>query len=230
MKISKITYKDKKGVTNSISLQRQDGIIYDIFFIYGGPGCGKTNLCKLISDAWQMNMFHGENPVGHGSRHPSIEIEASFNDMQPISFGIPSKLTSKNLIQSKTTMGEKIRNSILYYPWNRHNCIEEKYYQGEIITNACIPLMDLHDSSLQNCSMLIDNAARGMTENETKDYIQEINALSQKNNNQVIMFMDQINSKFLEGNSRSFCMGKEGSMIELCKDLANRIRKENHRP
>lgn len=226
MKISKINFKDKKGKMHSINMQKQDGSIYDIFFIYGAYGCGKTFLCKLISDAWQMNMFHGENNNYKISKNTNIEIEAFFNDLSPINFGIPSNLGNKNLIKNKVSIDDNIKNSILYYPSNRNSCVEENNFHGEIITNAYIPLADMQDSTIKNCCLIIDNANRGMNEQDTKDYINEINKTSQKHNNQVIMFLDINNCQYLIGNNRTYCIENQEniSISEKCKTIISNIK------
>ena len=226
MKLSKISYKNKNGKMVSIDLQRKDGTIYDIFFIYGPPGCGKTHLCKLISDAWQVNLFHGENPMGSGPMCTEIQLEGSFNDMQPISFGIPSKLTTKNIIRSKVSIENEVKNSILYYPWNRHTCVDSNNCYGEILTNAYLPLADMQDNSIQNCCLVIDNATRGFAEKDVKEYIQELHQVAQKHNNQVIMFLDSNNCGYLSGNNRSFSMEEQTSesIVDRCKNIIHNIK------
>ena len=221
MKISKILFKNKTGKIIPVELARQDGVVYDVFFIYGPPGSGKTHLCKSISDAWQLNMFHGESSIGSSQKYSDIQIEASFNDMQPINFGVPSKLSSKAAITKKIVIGNNIKNSILYYPWNRHTCVDSPNFHGEIMTNALLPLMDLSDNSIQSCCLIIDNAARGLSESEAQAYAQEVSSIARKNNNQVIMFMDFINCGSIAGSNRSFCLEQltSNSFMEKYKSL-----------
>ena len=226
MKISKITYKNKDNKTCTINLARNDGIIYDVFFIYGPPGSGKSHLCKLLSDAWQLNMFHGESRIGTGIKNSEINIEGSFSDLHPIVFGIPSKLSNKNLIASRAQIDQRVKNSVLYYPWNRHTCTDESIFAGETITNAYIPIADLSDDTIQNCCLIIDNAARGMTEQEASEYIKILNDLCIKNKNQIILFMDSIKCVSVANSNRSHCLGQQavnGCILE-CKKMLEDLK------
>lgn len=226
MKISKINFKDKDGKNSTINLSRQDGIIYDIFFIYGPPNSGKTHLCKSISDAWQLNMFHGESAVGMNLNKADISIHGAFNDMQQINFGLPSSMSGKVLIQKKVVIDSSIKNSILYYPWNRHTCVDENKFYGEIVTNASLPLIDLSDNTITNCCLLVDNAARGFTEHETSEYIVEISQLASKNDNQVIMFVDTMNCGKIVGSNRSYSMQElsTSSTMTICREVVKNTR------
>jgi hypothetical protein len=229
MKISKITYKNKEGKTCAVNLSRNDGITYDVFFIYGPPGSGKSYLCKLISDAWQLNMFHGESKLGASIKGSDINIEGSFSDLHPIVFGIPSKLSNKNLIASRVQIDQRIKNSILYYPWNRHTCTDETIFAGETITNAYMPMADLSDDTIQNCCLIIDNAARGMNEQESAEYIKILNELCQKNKNQIILFMDSINCGSVANSNRSHCLGQQtmNGCLEECKKMLKDLKLSN---
>jgi hypothetical protein len=165
-----------------------------------------------------MNLFHGENGILKSTLDRHISVEGNFYDMQPISFGLPSKLTNKIAIQSKISIEKVIKNAILYYPGERHNVVDQDLYFGEIATSAAIPLADLHDSTIQNCCLLIDNCCRGLNESETQEYIKALINSSQKNNNQIIMFMDTKNAGMFASSSRAFCLSKENhkSIMDTC--------------
>lgn len=226
MKISKIEFKNKAGKHISISLTKQDGNPYNEFFIYGSHNCGKTYLSKLISDAWQLNLFHGENGILKSATDKYINIEANFSDLQPIVFGIPSKITSKVAIQAKISIEKTIKNSILYYPAERYSVVDESFFCGEISTNAAIPLADLHDSTIQNCCLVIDNCCRGLNDSESQEYVKMLVSSAQKNNNQIIMFMDIKNASLFASSSRTFRMDEEDniSVIDMCIDFINKAK------
>lgn len=226
MKISKIEFKNKTGKNILINLTKQDGNPYNEFFIYGDHNCGKTYLAKLISDAWQMNLFHGENGILKSATDRYINIEANFSDLQPIIFGIPSKLTNKVSIQAKISIEKTIKNSILYYPAERYSVVDDLFFYGEIATNAAIPLADLHDSTIQNCCLVIDNCCRGLSETESQEYVKMLVSSAQKNNNQIIMFMDTKNANLFSSSSRTFRMDEESqnSVIDICMEFINKTK------
>lgn len=226
MKISKIEFKNKYGKTILVDLTRPDGNPYNEFFIYGDYNCGKTYLSRMISDAWQMNLFHGENGILKSATDRYINIAGSFSDLQPIDFGFPSKLTNKVSIQSKISIEKTIKNSILYYPAERYNFVDQDFFYGEIVTNAAIPLADLHDSTIQNCCLVIDNCCRGLSESESQEYVKMLIAAAIKNNNQIIMFIDTKNASLFAGSSRSFNMNHDNksSSIEMCLEFVSKTK------
>jgi hypothetical protein len=135
-------------------------------------------------------------------------------------------LTNKVSIQAKISIEKTIKNSILYYPAERYSVVDDLFFYGEIATNAAIPLADLHDSTIQNCCLVIDNCCRGLSETESQEYVKMLVSSAQKNNNQIIMFMDTKNANLFSSSSRTFRMDEENqnSVIDICMEFINKTK------
>jgi|LauGreDrversion4_2_1035121.scaffolds.fasta_scaffold03508_8 recombinational DNA repair ATPase RecF len=226
MKIRKINFKTKTDNHASIDLTR-DGINpYLEYFIYGDFGSGKTSILKLIWECWQANLFHGEKINLSLKKTDHCIVEACFNDNQDFSFGFPSKTATKLILSNKVKHEETISNCILYYPSNREGCIDEKFHEGHVLTNCAIPIADLEDKTISNCCFLIDDICRGLDQSDSISYIREIIKVSKKNNNQIIMTIDQKEMSYLNITDR--CHELEASdkanFISIM-ELSNKINK-----
>lgn len=225
MKINKLNFKNCSGNNTTIDLTR-DGINpYSEFFISGDHGSGKTKLLKLIWDCWQANLFHGEKENFLLDKKDHCVIEGSFHDNYSFTIDLPSKTGSKLILSNRVKYEENIANTILYYPSNRDDCIDERFNCGHVTTNCAIPIADLDDSTISNCCFLIDDICRGLDQSDTTAYIREIIKRSKAHNNQVIMTIDTRDADLLNIQDRRFNLDKNSSATFInIMELSNKIK------
>lgn len=226
MKITKINFKNTTGNHFKIDLTKDGVNPYLEYFICGDYGSGKTRLLKLIWECWQANLFHGEKSNLSLKKTDHCIVEGCFSDNYEFSFGFPSKTSTKLILNNKVKHEESITNCILYYPSSRESCIDEKFHEGSVITNCAIPIADLEDKTISNCCFLIDDVCRGLDQSDAISYIREIIKVSKKNNNQIIMTIDQREMSYLNISDRFYSLeSNEKATFISIMELSTKINK-----
>lgn len=230
MKISSIKFKDLNNKIKIIKIENNGQIPLD-FFVYGKHGSGKTKLCNTIWKCWQSNVFHAENSKLINDEIDFCEISGNFHDNSPFSISLPSKMSNKLIINSKSKFDQELKNTILYYPSNRFDCVDSRFSMGSKITSMAMPLADLQDSSISNCCFLIDDAFSGLEEQDIMHYGRELINSAKLNNNQIIMLLDPLSHRHLSIKDKIYEIKNEDyerSTFDKIIELSNLMKKSRN--